>query len=364
MPARGRRFRERLVGWLSDDLTATCIKATDSSPFPPKTKHLQMLIALSKHPDVSISTMTQYLLQRASNAPTTALFLKALSVIHYLLSRAHQTFFASVSTVQTTALDRVRLDSDAGMREFTRTYREYLKGRFLHCRQVGIDICWHNYRIPGEIDLGRPVKLNNSIKRVMEAQDVLDALLRCSCQFIFRLMLVDARAILKKISPLQSNLAESFFDLPKSEAQLCLQSYEHFYDICVRLDEMFQLAKSSGTADVLNQVDLQSGPAKLLPLMRQHVRNYYHRVSSRKGVSDDNYLPTASDSKSPHIALTKPKVVFDMSALTAQATPYRPLPREEVMHHNQRLQFPSKEEMPTDNVEAFKRVHTPFFEDE
>ncbi|EGD83439.1 hypothetical protein PTSG_12118 [Salpingoeca rosetta] len=372
MPAKGRRLKEWASGWLGDKARTACIKATDSCPTPPKQKHLRTLVVLSKQPQVSVPSMVHIILQRANNARSMMHFLKCASVFHYLLGRAHQTFFATASTIQVVFGDQLPLhpsETESNVGDFTSAYINYIMARLHHCRSVGIDVCSFKYKIPGEIDLGRLDKLNAHIKRVMEALRVLEALVVTTrslslvavrsnfmLQFIARLLVVDARSILDKVADLQSNLAESFFELPKAEAQACLDSYELFHTLCGGLDAFFRLCRAADIASIPEDIQLQAAPARLLPLMRQHIRNYYHRVSSKKSPrspSTQSPSPTAAASASRD---------FDMSKLSAQATPYRPLPLDEHTHHQG---FVKKD--PSNDSEmhaAFRRVNMIAFDEE
>eukprot|EP00051_Salpingoeca_urceolata_P028184 m.485487 g.485487 ORF g.485487 m.485487 type:complete len:420 (-) comp23848_c0_seq1:159-1418(-) len=375
-----------LVG--RDPVRQAVHKATDSTRYPPKRKHVEALIRYTKNDRVPIRRVGNKVLYRAQNGDSWVVVLKALVLQHELIRSGHSNFTRYLST----ATGHLDLDGflDSGPQGlkasvFIRRYCRFLNARLRVYRLLGQDICSSTERLDMSLSQGHQ-KLMDLLGLL---QGLLESILDCvsnrepqviithkvhgafsvafemSAQFLqsnfiveaaTRLLLKDALVLYALINTAISNQLEVFFTLNKRASAEVLKAMEQYVTQCKLLDEFLHVCVAASLKQSHN-TSLHEAPASLLPKMQAYVQNYIEKTARTPTVGDAAGAGAAA-TPNRHVSIPREHVEH----LAKEQMPYRPLPKHQPKKHTENP-VKQQQRLRAQRTAAFAAAPMPFAED-
>jgi len=346
MANKGRTRLEKLKGAFLSPVSAAILKATDSSRSAQKKKHLTVIANFSLEPYSDVDFIIGKLTQRATTGSAVN-FIKSVATFHYLLRRGPLRLLQAAAT-NAHALPPPPSSQDAGSAAMplvlAGSTTAYLRQRVSAYRILGFDAPvesrWeksHRWEFDAQ---------NGSFKRdtkiLAMTLSLMESLLCCLdhdappglasalpsdelIKFQVELLREDLFQLLRPAVEGVSVISGIFLSMNKQSATGALKLLTRFAAVCERIDAVVATYSAVGAMKTPEHPFAEM-PNSLLPMFRQHLRNYFQRVSSQKSASTSGAEEGPSTTAARRrISSAREPTSFKMDTLEAQATPYRPI---------------------------------------
>ena len=157
---------------------AVC-KATTEEVAAPKKKHLEYLVQCTHEPNVSVPTLANLLVERASSSSNWVVVFKALVTLHHLMCFGNERLSQYLATASAAAALPPSLTGFAGsatdsdMCTFVRRYARYVNAKAAAYRALGVDVA----RARSPATSLRSASADRILKTLPVLQSLLDACL-------------------------------------------------------------------------------------------------------------------------------------------------------------------------------------------
>ncbi|KAJ3676419.1 hypothetical protein LUZ60_003831 [Juncus effusus] len=313
---------------IAPELDVLVVKATSHEAEPAEERHVREIIALTSGSPVHVSACVSAISKRISRTKDWVVALKALSLLHRLLSDGSPTFrqellYATRRGTRLLNLSDFRDEAHSSSWDhsaFVRTYALFLDQR-LEChlydsktsnsarsnntRSPRDRDSWHDssadpYRSPIDerrasgsqqpLTPVRDMKIERVIGRMSQLQQLLDRFLACrptGTAKYNRLILVSLYPLVKESFQIYSDICEvlavlldQFFDM---EYQDCTKAFEAYASAAKQIDELcsfYAWCKDVGIARANEYPEVQKITDKLLETLEEFLRDRAKRVKS------------------------------------------------------------------------------------